>query len=136
MPLFRPFLLAGLALFFAAQQALCACAVPPAAAPHAMEMDHAMPAGMQHGQACHERQAPDHDKSNCPHCGTDSQLIVHAAKAVPVPAMPLGPAPALFRAAGLTQPAALPTRPLRRALYLAVGPPRQTPLQLKTRFLN
>ena len=136
MTAFRSFFLAGLALFFVAQQALCACAVPQAGPAHMMEMDHAMPTGMQHGQACHETQVPEHDKSNCPHCGNRAQLIVQATKAVPVPAMPLDPAPALFRATDLTQPATLPVRPLKRALYQAAGPPRQTPLQLKTRFLN
>lgn len=133
---FRAIFLAGLALFFATQQALCACAVPQAGAPHRMAMDHAMPAGMSHGETCDETQAPERHKSSCPHCGNKSQLIAQAAQVVPVPAVPLDPAPALFRSADLKQPAAFPDRPLKRALYLAAGPPRRTPLQLKTRFLN
>ena len=132
MPLFRPLFLAGIALFLAAQQALCACAAPQAMAPAAaMEMAHEMPAG----HACDEGGAPEHDEANCPHCGTDTRLILKAAQAVPAPALPVSPAPALFQLAEVAAPP-LEVRPPKRALYEAAGPPRQTPRQLKTRFLN
>ena len=57
MFLMRSFFLAGLALFFAAQQALCACDAPQAQMAGAVEMAHSMPAG----HACDEIQAPHHD---------------------------------------------------------------------------
>lgn len=132
MTLFRPFLLAGLALFLAAQQALCACAVPQVMAPAAVEMAHAMPTG----HACDETKAPEHDKATCPHCGTDTQLILQVAQPVPTLAIPVSPAPALFQLADVAALPQMQVRPQKRALYEAAGPPRQTPRQLKTRFLN
>ena len=132
MQLFRSILLAGLALFFAAQQALCACDVPQEPAHAAMEMAHSMPAG----HACDEMQAPDHDKSACPHCGTDSQLLAQMAQSVPVAAMPVAAATLPFHPAERFRMSALPARPPGQATYQAAGPPRRTPLQLKTRLLN
>lgn len=132
MTLFRPFLLAGLALFLAAQQALCACAVPQDMAPAAMAMAHEMPAG----HACDETTAPEHDTATCPHCGTDTQLILQIAQTVPTLAIPISPAPALFQLADVAALPQMQVRLPKRALYEAAGPPRQTPRQLKTRFLN
>jgi hypothetical protein len=133
MILLRSFFLAGLALFFAAQQALCACEAPQVPAPAAMEMpEHAMPAG----HACDESQAPEHDKSACPHCASDADIIAQAAQAGPAPVLSFGPAPALILPAQATLVPAPPVRPPKFTLYRASGPPRLTPLQLKTRLLN
>jgi len=134
MILMRSFFLAGLALFFAAQQALCACDAPQvqAHAPAAMEMSHSMPAG----HACDETQAPHHDKSACPHCDNASDLIAKAPQAMATPVLPVSAAPAVFLPADVRRVSALPLKPPKYRLYQASGPPRLTPLQLKTRFLN
>ena len=132
MTVFRSLFLAGLALFFAAQQALCACDVPQAPAQAAMEMAHSMPAG----HACDEMQAPDHDKSACPHCGTESQLLAQMAQSAPVATLPIATTALPVRPVERLHISALPARPPGQAAYQAAGPPRRTPLQLKTRFLN
>ncbi len=129
----RSIFLAGLALFFAAQQALCACDAPQAPAPVAMEMTaHSMPAG----HACDETGTPHHDKSACPHCNADPELIAQAPQAMPTPALPIGAATAVFVPANALKVPAPAVRPPKHRLYQASGPPRLTPLQLKTRLLN
>ena len=133
MTLFRSLFLAGLVLFFAAQQALCACAVPQGADHHTMTMAaaHEVPAG----QACEEMVAPDeHDSSTCPHCDTDTQLVLSAAQAVPAPV--ILQAPALFRPTETFRQATAAPERLLKARDQEHGPPPRTPLQLKTRFLN
>ncbi|MGB2176868.1 MAG: hypothetical protein ACPH9E_02930 [Hyphomonas sp.] len=132
MTLFRPFLLAGLALFFAAQQALCACDAPQAQMAGAVEMAHSMPAG----HACDEIQTPHHDKSACPHCNAASELIAQTPQAMATPALPVSAAPVVFLPSEAFRVSAPPQRPPKYMLYEASGPPRLTPLQLKTRFLN
>ncbi|MEZ5999240.1 hypothetical protein [Hyphomonas sp.] len=134
MIILRSFFLAGLALFFAAQQALCACDVPQAQAhaPAAMEMTHSMPAG----HACDETEAPYHDKSACPHCNADYDLIAQVPQAMAAPALPVSTAPVLFMPADALRVSAPPLKPPKYRLYQASGPPRLTPLQLKTRLLN
>ena len=139
MTLFRSLFLAGLVLFFAVQQALCACTVPQAAEHHVMDMamDMAMP--MPSGHACDEIPAPGHDKpghdkADCPHCGSDAQFIAKAAQTAPAPI--LLAAPVLIRPLELAGEARARAAPLRPARYQAHGPPKRTPLQLKTRFLN
>ncbi|KCZ89027.1 hypothetical protein [Hyphomonas jannaschiana] len=132
MIILRSFFLAGLAMFFAAQQALCACEAPRAPAPVAMEMAHSMPAG----HACDETKAPHHDKSACPHCNADHDLIAKAPQAMATPLLPVSTAPALFLPSEAFRVSAPPMRPPKYMLYQASGPPRLTPLQLKTRFLN
>lgn len=133
MTVFRSLFLAGLALFFAAQQALCACAVPQAAGhPGMATMTHDVPAG----HACDEAMAPDHDTSDCPHCSTDTQLVLQAAQSVPAPVILAAPVPPPIHLADMAAPAPLQRAAIRPALYQAHGPPRTTPLQLKTRFLN
>lgn len=132
MIILRSFFLAGLALFFAAQQALCACDAPQVQAPAAMEMTHSMPAG----HACDETEAPHHDKSACPHCNAASDLFAQAPQAMATPALPVSTAPVLFLPADALKVSAPPLKPPKYGLYQASGPPRLTPLQLKTRFLN
>lgn len=133
MILFRSFFLAGLALFFAAQQALCACDAPQAPAPAVMEMAaHDMPAG----HACDESQAPEHDKSACPHCASDADIIAQTAQVGPAPVLSFAPAPVLTIPTQIASVSRPPVRPPKFALYRASGPPRLTPLQLKTRLLN
>lgn len=134
MILMRSFFLAGLALFFAAQQALCACDAPQVQtyAPAAMEMPHSMPAG----HACDETGAPHHDKSACSHCDTATDLITQAPQAMATLALPVGTAPALFPPADVLRTSSPPLKPPKYRLYEASGPPPLTPLQLKTRFLN
>ena len=129
---FRSLFLAGLVLFFAVQQAMCACTVPQGTGHHAMDM--AMVQDMPAGHACDEMPAPEHDKANCPHCSTDAPFLAKAAQAVPAPVVLA--APVLIRPlefAGTAPARAAPFRPVR---YDAHGPPGRTPLQLKTRFLN
>jgi hypothetical protein len=128
----RSYFLAGLALFFAAQQALCACEAPPAPAPVAMEMAHSMPAG----HACDETEAPHHDKAACPHCNAASDLIAQAPQAMATPALPVSTAPALFLPSEAFRASTPSQRPPKYRPYQASGPPRLTPLQLKTRLLN
>jgi len=133
MTLFRSIFLAGLVLFFAAQQALCACA-PLETDRHASmaaPMTHEMPAG----HACDEATMPDaHDPSTCPHCGTDTQLTLASAQAAPVPvALPVQ---ADFQPIAAGMPLAEAPQRVARVRYRAHGPPGRTPFQLKTRFLN
>lgn len=140
MTVFRSLFLAGIVLFFAAQQALCACAMPQVLAAAAMQMEQAAPAGMQHGHDCDEAQAPagepEHDTANCPHCSNDAQLMAQAANTAPLPIILPAPAP-LFLQMVQAHPAAARHGPgLRLSPYQAAGPPKRTPLQLKTRFLN
>jgi hypothetical protein len=132
MIILRSFFLAGLALFFAAQQALCACDAPQARAPVAMEMAHSMPAG----HACDETGPAHHDKSACPHCDADAELITQAPQAMPAPVLPVGAAAAVIGPANAPKVLAPPARLLKYRFYQASGPPRLTPLQLKTRLLN
>jgi len=131
--LFRNFFLAGLVLFFAAQQALCACAPLEAEsrANMAAPMAHEMPAG----HACDEVTTPDkHDESTCPHCGTDTQLTLTAAQAVP--ASVALPVQVIFQPLAAEAPLVETPERIARVRYRAHGPPGRTPFQLKTRFLN
>nr|WP_321490909.1 hypothetical protein [uncultured Hyphomonas sp.] len=132
MIILRSFFLAGLALFFAAQQALCACDAPQEQAPAAMEMAHEMPAG----HACDESRTPHHDKSACPHCNADQDLIAKAPQAMATPLLPVSAVATVFLPHEPFRISAPPVRPPKYTLYQASGPPRMTPLQLKTRFLN
>ena len=133
MPFLRSLFLAGLVLYFAAQQALCACAMAESAKHPAMTAPaaHDMPAG----HACDEAAAPEeHDTSTCPHCSTDSRLVMAAVQAVPAPII----LPAAIVFLPMEASPVLAARPDRiaRTLYHAHGPPRRAPLQMKTRFLN
>jgi hypothetical protein len=80
--------------------------------------------------------APHHDKSACPHCDADAELIAQAPQAMPAPALPVGAATAIFVPANAPKVTAPPARLLKYRFYQASGPPRLTPLQLKTRLLN
>lgn len=133
MIVFRSLLLAGLLLFIAAQQALCACALQQGASHEqiAMVAAHDMPVG----HACDEMPGPEeHDPITCPHCGADTRLVLSTVQAVPAPV--ILPTPALFVPAQTNEALVAVTDRPARAFYQAHGPPRKTPQQLKIRFLN
>jgi len=133
MTLFRSLFLAGLVLFFAAQQALCAC-MPPAgmAGPADVVTADEMPMG----HACDETKAPEHDESTCPHCQSGKAPLFQTAQWAPTPVILAATAPAVFQLEDARQLAPSDTGPSTRQVYEAHGPPRRTPVQLKTRFLN
>ncbi|WP_371311491.1 hypothetical protein [Hyphomonas sp.] len=130
--MFRSILLTGLILFFAAQQALCACALAGTPEPAGMAITHEM-AG---GHACEEAGAPVHDESTCPHCQSGKAPLFQMVQPAPAPVILAAPTPVLFQMVEAIGPPSFDAGPAPRQAYESHAPPRRTPLQLKTRFLN
>ncbi|MBB36358.1 MAG: hypothetical protein CME88_09870 [Hirschia sp.] len=124
-------LVAMLVLIVGTQQAICACAG------HDSLTDWTAPqadsATAQHAGHCDEPPAPD--EKPCPHCDLD---LAHATLAsvdgpdaitAQATALPDAPRPAEINVPTHAAPQPIP-------LQLAQGPPRPTPITLKTRLLN